>query len=95
MIAPWVTETPMVPPAFLKIMADNNIPVNKVETVARGIAVLSGEGHNGETIVVAEDQCIEVEGAIDSSRSSWLGERIDNDYRKYEKGRWLRMPSGW
>ncbi|KAF9468727.1 hypothetical protein BDZ94DRAFT_1246131 [Collybia nuda] len=95
MIAPWVTETSMVPPSFIEIMANNKIPVNKAETVARGIAVLSGEGHNGETIVVAEDQCIEVEGAFDKARSSWLGEKIDSDYRTYEQGRWLRMPSGW
>lgn len=95
MIAPWVTETPMVPPSFIKIMADNAIPVNKADTVARGIAVLAGEGHNGETIVVAGDRCIEVEGTIDATRSLWLGEKIDSDYRKYEKGRWLRMPSGW
>jgi len=94
----------MVPIPVLETLKQKEIGVNRSETVAKGIGYLicgeeMGDGQksdiNGETLVVAEDQCILVEKAIDGLRSKWLGEELDGNYRRYEEGRWFRMPSGW
>jgi hypothetical protein len=109
MVAPWVTETPMVPEPVVEMLKRNEIRLNRPGTVAKGIGYLicggegdgdgkrddKNQGFNGETLVVAEDQCILVEETLDKLRPRWLGEALDANYRRYEEGRWFRMPSGW
>lgn len=75
MVAPWMTETPMLLQEFYDIWGE--LPRNKPEGPARALLLpLVRPEINGKSFYIAGNQIIEVEDRLHEAQPIWLGEQL-------------------
>lgn len=78
MVAPWMTETPMLLPEFLNVWG--TLPRNKPEGPARALLLpVVRPEVNGKSFYIAGMQIVEVEDKLHEAQPIWLGEQLSKD----------------
>ncbi|KAK0650755.1 Secoisolariciresinol dehydrogenase [Lasiodiplodia hormozganensis] len=78
MVAPWMTETPMLLQEFYDVWGD--LPRNKPEGPARALLLpVVRPDVNGKSFYVAGNRIVEVEDKTHEAQPIWLGERLSRD----------------
>ena len=76
-VAPWMTDTQLIPPPLNAFLTQHDIPVQPASAVALAMAASAAtENWTGKTIYAACGTYTELEDAILSAEEKWLG--IDN-----------------
>lgn len=76
-VAPWMTDTQLIPAPLHSFLAKNDIPVQPASAVALAMAASAGTANwTGKTIYAACGTYTELEDAILTAEEKWLG--IDN-----------------
>ncbi|KKY20212.1 putative short-chain dehydrogenase reductase sdr [Diplodia seriata] len=78
MVAPWMTETPMLLREFYDVWA--GLPRNTPEGPARALLLpVVRPEVNGKSFYVAGNEIVEVEDKTHEAQPIWLGERLSRD----------------
>lgn len=93
-VAPWMTDSPLLGDLQRSVMAQSGVPVNKSENVGRAIAYLSTGRHNGKALWTGINKFTELEDAITRLQPQWLGEENSRAWNKANEHEFFPTESG-
>jgi hypothetical protein len=96
LVSPWIVNTTWLTQPLRELVEKHGIPVTDMNNVARGVAHIATSDWNGQSLYVAGERFIELEGGIDRSRKDWLGAEFDElASRNKNYAHQMRGQSGW